>query len=262
MGEKFVDLPVKNRLEVWLDGRWNTKRGHSNNADVWYDLSGNENHGLSSTGSGQRSLSETSFSHWGRNYLSIDAQNTIIMLGSVNNDLAYRAGNGESTYAFKYTIQIVFEPDFSFYNYMNLWAQGASGGGADGKYYTVVWMDNSTNRTSISLQTDSQGTDTIKYFTNTFSTTPIVNYTVMQNYQKPHRFRRNNVQVLSDSDWWPASTNRPFILGKNNNNPTGTGFPSNNAFRGKIYSVRIFNEFLSDAELDLLHQYDQEVFKI
>lgn len=214
---------IQDNLVLWLDGYANNGSTRTHTATTWKDLSGNGN---TATLSGPT---------WYDKYLYFDG----------SNDYAYKTSASYGISNNKYTLEIivesekddVYQPIFNTVNtgtavqqYMTIWK---------GKYnYFTLDI---TNGSAVSqLSSSSKVVNNTKY-----KLTAVLNGT---NYKLYNGAQLDN---SIDVSFTPKMYSSGLYIGGNSY-----------YFKGKIYSIRVYNKALSEDEIIHNYNYDKQKFNL
>ena len=214
---------TQDNLVLWLDGYANNGSTRTHTATTWKDLSGNGN---TATLSGPT---------WYDKYLYFDG----------SNDYAYKTSASYGISNNKYTLEIivesekddVYQPIFNTVNtgtavqqYMTIWK---------GKY-NYFTLDITNGSTVSQLSSSSKVVNNTKY-----KLTAVLNGT---NYKLYNGAQLDN---SIDVSFIPKMYSSGLYIGGNSY-----------YFKGKIYSIRVYNKALSEDEIIHNYNYDKQKFNL
>lgn len=214
---------TQDNLVLWLDGYANNGSTRTHTATTWKDLSGNGN---TATLSGPT---------WYDKYLYFDG----------SNDYAYKTSASYGISNNKYTLEIivesekddVYQPIFNTVNtgtavqqYMTIWKSK----------YNYFTLDIANGSTVSQLSSSSKVVNNTKY-----KLTAVLNGT---NYKLYNGAQLDN---SIDVSFIPKMYSSGLYIGGNSY-----------YFKGKIYSIRVYNKALSEDEIIHNYNYDKQKFNL
>lgn len=236
---------VTSGLLVYYDGINNTGSGHDNNATVWRDLSGNNNHGILHNFKNKDGI--IGRSGWGTNYLNFDGSQsvgikpittsnvTIEVVMELNNRYPLDTGDDQ-------IIVSNFETGGAGISFgANLYSDVGAG-----DYFKFTAMTNGTYRTV------------------TNSVVPAIHkkYSISGSYaSSTYKFFMNGVKTTKTSGSGNIATPVNNTMWAVGGNPSA-GVTNASFIKGKVYAVRIYNRQLSDAEIQQNYNVDKSRFGI
>ena len=217
---------VQDGLTMWFDGYANTGTTRSYVTGTWKDLSG---HGNNVTLSGPT---------WNKDNLSFDG----------SNDYAYKTSGAVYNISKAHTIEVVLKPEKRDANYQMIF--NTVNNGTSVLQYGSLWIS-STYQIGFDTGDGSSHYGTTRMDYDASDVGKIIEYTNTRNNRMYKLYKNNSLQRSVEFNIDARTPNAAVFLG-------GSSY----YFKGKIYSIRVYNRELSTDELLSNYNYDVQRFNI
>ena len=217
---------TRKNIYVWLDGYANNGATRNNTTTTWKDLALRHNE-LTISGS-----------TWGVDNLSFDG----------SNDYAYKSSGANFNITNKHTIEVVLKPEKRDASYQMIFSTVNTGTGV--QQYGSLWISN-TYQIGYDFGDSSSKMSTTRMDYTTSDVGKTLSYTSTRN-DRTYKLYKNNLLQKNLNFAFDARTPNPAIY-------VGGQY---NYFKGKIYSIRVYNNELTEEQLLHNYEYDKQKFNL
>ena len=217
---------ASNGLMLWYDGYANNGDARSFSSTTWKDLSGHSN---------DVTLSGPT---WNKDNLSFDG----------SNDYAYKTSGAVYNISKAHTIEVVLKPEKRDANYQMIF--NTVNNGTSVLQYGSLWIS-SAYQIGFDTGDGSSHYGTTRMDYDASDVGKIIEYTNTRNNRMYKLYKNNSLQRSVEFNIDARTPNAAIFLG-------GSYY----YFKGKIYSIRVYNRELSTDELLSNYNYDVQRFNI
>ena len=217
---------TRKNIYVWLDGYANNGATRNNTTTTWKDLALRHNE-LTISGS-----------TWGADNLSFDG----------SNDYAYKSSGANFNITNKHTIEVVLKPEKRDASYQMIFSTVNTGTGV--QQYGSLWISNKYQiGYDFGNASSTYSTTRMDYTTSDVGKT--LSYTSTRNDRTYKLYKNNLLQKNLNFDFDARTPNPAIYVGG-----------QYNYFKGKIYSIRVYNNELTEEQLLHNYEYDKQKFNL
>ena len=217
---------VQDGLTLWYDGYANTGTTRNNTTTTWKDLSGTGNNVT------------VSGATWDDKYLSFDG----------TNDYAYKTSGAIYNISKEHTIEVVLKPEKRDASYQMIFSTVNSGTSV--QQYGSLWISK-TYQIGYDFGNASSTYSTTRMDYTTSDVGKILSYTSTRNDRTYKLYKNNLLQKNLNFDFDARTPNPAIYVGG-----------QYNYFKGKIYSIRVYNNELTEEQLLHNYEYDKQKFNL